>query len=282
MHALPHIPGYELVQPLGGGPLTQVFAARRRPTDERCAVKLLRDHWPEQATALRLLRREARAHRVVRHPGLVRMIDAHVTGQPYYLVFELLGGESLRERLQRDYTLDLRTAFWVVRQTAEALAALHQGGFVHADVKPDNVRLLDAGTAVLMDLGFAHRPGENLALEEEGYILGTANYLAPELCADEPRDGFATDWFSFGVMLFEMLTGTLPYPSGTLAETLERHRREEPAGRVAEAAGFWPPRLTALLEGLLARNPAARPRAALVVHELIALEIAALGLRRAG
>jgi serine/threonine protein kinase len=83
-------------------------------------------------------------------------------------------------------------------------------------------------------------------------------------------------------MLFEMLTGVLPYAPGSLAETLERHRRDEPAERVGSAARVWPPRLTALLEGLLARAPADRPRAALVVHELLALEIAALGLRRAG
>jgi serine/threonine protein kinase len=282
MHAPPHIPGYELFQPLGGGPLTEVYSARKWGTDEPCAVKLIRDSWPDHATAVRLLRREARAHRAVRHPGLVRLLDAHATEPPFFLVFELLGGESLRERLQRDYTLDLRTTFWAARQTAEALAALHQAGFVHADIKPDNVRLLDAGTAVLMDLGFAHRPGDKLAREDAGYVLGTANYLAPELCSEDPRDDFAADWFSFGVMLFEILTGSLPYESGTLSETLARHLRDEPAARVERVAWAWPPRLTALLEGLLARAPAARPRAALVVHELIALEIAALGYRRAG
>jgi serine/threonine protein kinase len=282
MHAPPHIPGYELLQPLGGGPLTVVYSARKCGTDEPCAVKLIRDSWRDHATAVRFLRREARAHRAVRHPGLVRLLDAHVTEPPFCLVFELLGGESLRERLQRDYALDLRTTFWAARQTAEAVAALHQARFVHADIKPDNVRLLDAGTAVLMDLGFAHRPGDKFARADAGYVLGTANYLAPELCAEDPRDDFAADWFSFGVMLFEMLTGSLPYEPGTLSETLERHLRDEPAARVERVAWAWPPRLTALLEGLLARAPAARPRAALVVHELIALEIAALGYRRAG
>jgi serine/threonine protein kinase len=262
--------------------MTQVFSARRVGTAEACAVKVIRDTWPDHATAVRLLRREARACRAVRHPGLVRLRDAHLTGQPFYLIFELLGGESLRERLQRVYALDLRTTFWVARQTAEALAALHQAGFVHADVKPDNVRLLNGGTAVLMDLGFAHRPADAARPEDVHLVLGTANYLAPELCTDEPGGGFAADWFSFGVMLFEMLTGTLPYVPGSLAETLERHRRDEPAERVGLVARAWPARLTALLEGLLARTPADRPRAALIVHELIALEIAALGLRQAG
>src|SRR5699024_6703217 len=105
---------------------------------------------------------------------------------------------------------DLRTAAWVARQTAEALAALHRAGYVHADVKPENVQLADAGTAVLLDLGFAHRPGETAALSDPGAVLGTANYLAPELCGDTPDDGPAADWYSFGVMLDEMLTGALP------------------------------------------------------------------------
>jgi serine/threonine protein kinase len=278
----PAIPGYELLQPLGGGPLTSVVAARRLADDARCALKLPREQWPEHADAVRLLRREARVLRAVRHPHLVRLLDGHVTGSPYFLVLELLNGESLRDRLQRDYAVDLRNAVWIARQTAEALAAVHRAGYVHADIKPDNIQLVDPGTTVLMDLGFAHRPGETLALAGEDLVLGTANYLAPELCGDVPDDGPAADWFSFGVLLFEMLTGTLPYPSGSLAETLAHRRQSEPAERVGDVAGDWPARLTALVEGLLARTPATRPRSALIVHELIALEIAALGLRRAG
>ncbi|HEY1378509.1 MAG TPA: serine/threonine-protein kinase [Gemmataceae bacterium] len=282
MPPLPHVPGYDLLRPLGGGPLTEVFAARRHADDRPCAVKLPREVWPGHTTAVRLLRREYRALRAVRHPHVVRLLDAHVTDPPYFLALEFLAGETLRDRLQRDYALDLRTTAWVARQTAEALAALHRAGFVHGDVKPENVRLSDAGTAVLVDLGFTHRPGENGVFADDGYVLGTANYLAPELCGDDPRDGPAADWFSFGVTLFETLTGTLPYPRGPVAEMLEQRRQDVAAEALTAVARSWPPRLTGLLEGLLARQPAARPPDALVVHELIALEIAALGLRRAG
>jgi serine/threonine protein kinase len=265
MQPLPQVPGYELFQPLGGGPLTHVFKARPCGGDGLCAVKLLRDEWAGHPTAVTLIRREARALLAVRHPNVVRLLDAHVTRPPFFLALELLGGESLRERLQREYALDLRTALWVARQTADGLAALHRAGFVHGDVKPENVRIIDAGTAVLVDLGFAHRPGDAAGTGGD-YVLGTANYLAPELTRADPADGYPADWFSFGVTVAEALSGQ---PVRSL-------------GEVADDALAWPARLVALLEGLLAERPEDRPAGAMVVHELVALEIAALGLRRAG
>jgi serine/threonine protein kinase len=207
-------------------------------------------------------------------------VDAHLARPPYFLVMELLPGESLRARLQREYALDVATAVWVARQTAEAIAALHRAGYVHGDVKPDNVRLVDAGTAVLIDLGFAHKPGENAALLDEGFVLGTANYLAPELCESEAVDDPAADVFALGVTLFETMTGELPYPPGSVVETMERHRSEEPSP-LCDHAGDWPPRLVRLMHRLLARKPHLRPRPLRVVQELVALEIATLQRRSA-
>jgi len=277
MQALPKVPGYELHQRLGGGPLTQVYAAREVATDTPVAVKLLRSDWEDQSTALKLLQREARVGLRVQHPSLVRVLEAHVTRPPYFLVMELLPGESLRRRLRRDYRLEVATAVWITRQTAEALAALHQAGFVHADVKPDNIRLVEDGTAKLIDLGFAHRPGENAALLRDGYVLGTVNYLAPELCTFEHDADLSSDLFSLGVTLFEMLTGQLPYPPGSTAQTLRRHRTDPPAD-IRRHVPFLPPGLASLVDRLLARRPQDRPRAAAIVQQLVGLEIA--GLRR--
>jgi serine/threonine protein kinase len=280
MPPLPTIPGYELLAPLGGGPLTCVYGARGGADDAPCAVKVLRPGWEDDPTARQLLRREARAGLAVRHPHLVRVVGAHVLAPPYFLVMELLGGESLRRRLRRDYRLDVPTTLWVARQTAEALAALHRAGFVHGDVKPDNVRLVEDGTAVLLDLGFAHHPGENDALLRQGYVLGTANYLAPELCRPGPHGDAASDLFSLGVTLFEALTGRLPYPPGTLGQTFRRHGCDPPAD-VRRAGVRVPRELAHLVARLLARRPDERPKAAAVVRQLIALEIAALRRRAA-
>jgi serine/threonine protein kinase len=280
MMSLPRIPGYELLACLGGGMVTSVYSARRLVGDEACAIKLLRPAWSEQPTAIKLLQREARACLAVRHPRLVSLRRAHVTRPPYYLVMDLLPGESLRRRLRRDYRLEPRNALWIARQTAEALAALHRAGFVHGDVKPDNIRILAEGQAMLLDLGFAHRYGENAAFWEQGYILGTINYLAPELCGAKTEDSAAADVFSLGVSIFEMLTGQLPYPAGTTAQTLVRHEAD-PAIDIRRLEIDLPAGLAELINQLLAHRAQDRPSARQAVQRLISLEIAALKRRSA-
>jgi eukaryotic-like serine/threonine-protein kinase len=280
MQPLPRIPGYELLTCLGGSLLTSVYAARARASDAPCAVKVLNRDWQDDATAVKLLQREARACLAVQHPHLVKLLDAHVTRPPYFLVMEMLGGESLRRRLRRDYRLDVGTTLWIVRQTAEALGAMHRAGLAHADVKPDNIRVVGDGRAILLDLGFAHRQGENAQLLQQGYVLGTVNYLAPELCGPEPLDDLASDLFSLGVTLFEMLTGQMPYPPGSIEQTFRRHEADPPADVRRYAASPLPAGLPELLERLLARHPDQRPRAPAVVQQLIGLEIATIGQRR--
>src|SRR5262249_32859117 len=250
MTQFPKIPGYELLQCLGGGPLTQVFAGRDCAQDSRCAVKILREEWGDQPAAIKLLQREARAGLAVSHPHLVHITYAHVMRPPHFLVMELLPGESLRCRMQRDYHISLTDTLWIGRQTVEALAALHRAGFIHGDVKPDNIRLVADGTAKLLDLGFSHRPGENTAFVQQGYLLGTANYLAPELCANDPLADESADLFSFGVTLYEMLAGRLPYPNGTMSQILKRHRCDPPAD-IRQFSGGFPSALVNLVERLL-------------------------------
>ncbi len=276
----PTVPGYELLHCLGGGMLTTVYAARSYESEGLCAVKLPRPEWSDQPIAVKLLQREARAAFAVAHPSLVKVIDAHVLKPPHFLAMEMLSGESLRRRLRRDYRLDTTSAVWFARQIAEALSALHRKGFIHGDVKPDNVRLLADGRAVLLDLGFAHRAGENASLFEAGYILGTVDYLAPELCGPEPHDDPRSDIFSLGAMLFEMLTGELPYESGGVVDTLRR-RQTDPARFLSEWLENVPRGLATPVNCMLSRHPQDRPNAVAVVQELIACEIATLRGRRA-
>ena len=281
MLRFPHIPGYQIHQRLGGGLLTAVYAARDCETDEPCAIKVLREDWEDPATGIKLLQREARAGLQVHDPRLVNIRHAHVLTPPYFLMMDLLAGESLRRRLRRDYRLELSDTLWIARQTAQALGALHRAGFLHGDVKPDNIRLVEDGAAVLIDLGFAHRPGENASFLQRGYVLGTPDYLAPEQCRPKPAADFSSDLFSLGVVLFEMLTGKLPYPPGSLDQTFKRHGCDPPAD-IRHYAGALPEPLARLVERLLSRHPQRRPTAESVVQQLIALEIASLSRRKVG
>jgi eukaryotic-like serine/threonine-protein kinase len=280
MMALPRIPGYELLTCLGGGVITTVYAARACDSDTPCAVKTLRPDWQDQPVAIKLLQREARACFGVQHPHLVRLLDAHVMKPPYYLVMEFLGGESLRRRMRRDYQLNLANALWIARQMAEALQAIHRKGFIHGDVKPENIRLVDVNKAILLDLGFTHRPGENAPFLEKGYVLGTVDYLAPELCGNDPKDDARADIYSLGVTLFEMLTGQLPFALGEAMETMHRHRTEEPR-LLTDYLPEAPASVTELIDRMLSREPRDRPHIGRLLHELILNEIASLSHRRA-
>ena len=155
--------GFRLEGPLiaGGSYTHEAYYERedRQLADAIVALKYLREDAPHFDLALTLLRREARVGLTVIHPNLVRLRTDHTIVKPYFITMDLLRGEPLRSILKRRRTLRINTALWIARQVAEALAALHKIGHVHGDVKPENVRLTDSRTAVLIDLGYAHKPG---------------------------------------------------------------------------------------------------------------------------
>ncbi len=132
---------------------------------------------------------------------------------------------------------------------------------------------------ISIDLGFAHRAGENAPLLEKGFILGTVNYLAPELCQTPPHDCPASDLFSLGVTLFEMLTGQLPYPAGSVQQTIRSHATHKPRD-IRHLDHALPSGLSSLVMRLLGPEPDQRPRLSQVIQQLISLEIAALRPRK--
>jgi serine/threonine protein kinase len=256
-----------------------VYSARDVERGWDCAVKLPRPDCDDQITAIKLLQREARVGLQVQHPHLVRIEEAHVTAPPCFLVMGLLSGEPLRARLRRAESMPWGESVWIVRQTAEALASLHRQGFVHGDVKPDNIQLVDDGTAVLIDLGFAHRPGENVSFLEVGCVLGTADYMAPELCGFRDEGDAASDIFSLGATLYEMLSGRLPFPDGSLRQTLRRHQCDPPTP-IRSLVADLPKELESVVHEMLAHQPRSRPSASALVRRLVNLEIASLGWRK--
>ena len=275
----PSIPGFRFLAHLGGGPLFQVWEVRPADDVAPFALKCPRPEASDSPTALTLLRREARAGRLVQHPRLLNVVRAHLDGPPYYLLSELLVGETMADRMARGGgRLSPRNASWIVRQTAEALAALHAAGLIHADVKPANVQVAPGGEATLLDLAFAHKAGEDRRLHACGHVSGTANYIAPELCRFPPVEGPSADVFALGVVLFEALTGSLPYASGSLEAAVEARHTETPR-TLADVPGRWPDRLPTLVAAMLDTDPGRRPTATRVVWELMRVEMRLLRQR---
>jgi serine/threonine protein kinase len=270
MPELPIIPGYDLIHQLGGR-RSLVYRAREWGSGDDVALKFASHQIPEVVSRL-LLAREARAGLAVRHVYLVHIRAAQLSQEPRFVVMDLLPGEPLRAILDWERRLEIPAALRVARQIAEALAALHRAGFVHGDVKPENVQCVDAENAVLLDLGFSHRPDENQLFAQQNLVLGTANYLAPERCGADPGADERSDIFSLGIMLFEMLTGTLPYSTGTIPETLRTHRHGI-AADLRDFPGDWPWALIRLLQRMLAFRPGDRPPATILSQELLGLEI---------
>ena len=254
----PRLPGYVLHQRLGGGPTSDVYAATDESLRQSWAVKVLKREAENDATNRRLFEREARIGLALNHPHLVRFVTARTDrAGSRHLVMEQLTGICLRQAVRRR-VLPVATTLGFAHQMAEALAEMHRLGYVHGDIKPENIHLVPGRKAKLLDFGFAHHPGDNIALLEEGCVLGTANYIAPELCSGPPIDDFAADVYGLGVTLFELLTGRLPYREGTSEETMIRHR-DEPAASLRSYPGDWSADIASLVDGMTERNPSDRP-----------------------
>jgi serine/threonine protein kinase len=264
------IAGIEWVRPLGRGSVTEVFAVRSTTSAERFALKRIRPAKRNDPLALHLLKTEARVGLAIQHPNVIRTVAAHLKFTPRYLLLEWLEGETLRRRLNRQHKFSWRAIAEILRDCAAGLAALHGKGFIHGDIKPDNIYLLRGGGTKIIDLGFAHRPNEHRSMQEEGYVLGTAQYVAPELCEDQSIDDYSSDLFSLGVTAFEMFTRRLPYPFASSEELLRLHRDTLPELLVSTELDT-PRVLIELVNALLSRRPKKRPSAANLQKEMTRL-----------
>ncbi len=252
-----------------------VHAARPKNSGDRehmYVVKTLRSDVADADSLATLLRREATVGCNVCHPHLVPVLDAGLIDPPYFIVMPRLHGQTLRRTMETSGPLPARAALWIARQTAEALAALHHEGWLHGDLKPSNVFVSLDGHATLLDLGFARR-FEEFGSAADRLLLGTFNYIAPEMITSAVRADARSDLYSLGAMMYEMLSGELPFKADSLAALAEQHRQAKPVA-LAERNSDLPVVLCDLVDRTLAKEPLRRPQsAAEVVRSLITLEI---------
>ncbi|MEU4036016.1 serine/threonine-protein kinase [Streptomyces collinus] len=251
---------YRLLAKLGHGGMGTVWRAKDEVVDREVAVKEPRvpDSLPERerANAYERMRREARAAARLDHPSVVDVYDvAVVDGRPW-IVMELVRGRSLGDALQEG-TLDAREAARIGLQVLGALEAAHAAGVLHRDVKPDNVLLGRYDRVVLTDFGIAQIEGET-NLTDTGGFVGSPEYIAPERVLGR-RPGPASDLWSLGVVLYTVTEGVSPFRRSNTPATLQSVLHATPA---APAAARGP--LAEVVDGLLRKDPAARPDAARV------------------
>ncbi len=264
---------YRLLVPIGTGSTGAVYEARHEPSGATVAVKVLRERWRTSAGQKRRFEREARAGSIIRHRHIVRLLDAGVEADgTAWQVLELLQGRELATAIE-ERPLAVEEAMLLGRQLLEALHAVHLRGYVHRDVKPENVFLVereDGGLfAKLLDFGIAKPVVPTLstpALTEEGVILGTPQYMAPEQITGDLPVTPASDLWALGAVLFCALTGRPPFHEAQLSTLLVKIARE-PAPSVSYFRGDVPRRFAEILARALRTHPAHRYRDALEMSE---------------
>ncbi len=225
---------YRVTAQLGSGGMCTVYSAVHLESEQTVALKVLPLAWAAAPELLARLRSEATALRKVAHPNVVKLFDVGEveprTGGLYLALEWLPNGLDRVLRAQYPEPLPAPTALRIAAGIARGLAAVHAAGQIHRDVKPSNVLLRTDGTPVLVDFGIATHlaaVAADLRLTPTNVVVGTADYIAPEQAAGAPLDG-RTDLYSLGVVLYEMLTGQVPFAGRDPLATLRAHLEEPP------------------------------------------------------
>jgi tetratricopeptide (TPR) repeat protein len=246
---------YRIVALAGVGGMGMVYRARDEQLDIDVALKVLRPEVAADPGFRGLFRKELLLARQVSHRHAVRIHDLGVDGELLFLTMDYVAGRSLRALLADEGPLPAPRAVAIARQLAEALAAAHAEGVVHRDLKPANVLVDESGRAFITDFGVARSMAAAGPTHTEG-IVGTPDYLSPEQARGEPVDG-RSDLYALGLLLFEMLSGKLPFAGESYTERLAQRLSGE-ARDLRDAGVEAPPRLRALVRRCLERNPAWR------------------------
>jgi eukaryotic-like serine/threonine-protein kinase len=256
---------YELKDPVGTGGMSTVFCAHDTLLERDVALKILHEHHSRDDDYVERFRHEARAVAQLSHPNIVTVIDRGEAGGRQFIVFEYVEGANLKELVSREQ-LPVRRVLELGLEVARALGFAHAQGIVHRDVKPQNVLLSADGRAKVTDFGIARSLDAVGGRTETGTVLGTSHYIAPEQARGERVDA-KTDVYSFGCMLFEMLTGAVPFDGDSFLSVAMQHVNE-PAPSVLERRPEAPLRLAHLIERCLEKDPAERPSMDACVAEL--------------
>jgi serine/threonine-protein kinase len=257
---------YRLERSLGNGGMGEVFVATDSTLGRRVALKRLSPAVADDEAAKARFFREARALARINSSNVVAVFDAAANGDPY-LVMELIQGTTLREELRRNRRIAPERAVTIAAGVAAGLAAAHAQGVIHRDVKPSNIFLTSDGEPKVGDFGIARIEHGDQTVTIPGQTFGSAAYMAPEQATNGRVDGRA-DIYSLGCVLYEMLAGRRPFEGSDGVALTYQHVHTDPV-RVDSFDGRISPELASLVDSMLEKDPAQRPRTAEEVRDAL-------------
>ena len=244
---------YELEELVGTGGMSSVYRAHDRLLERDVALKVLHQQFVADTDYVERFRREARSVAQLSHPNIVTVIDRGEQDGRQFIVFEYINGENLKALVEREGPLPEQDAVRLALQIARALGFAHDNGLVHRDVKPQNVLLNGDGQAKVTDFGIARSLAVKGGLTQTGTVMGTSDYIAPEQARGSRVDA-QSDIYSLGAVLYELLTGEVPFPGDNFVAVAMRHINEPPPN-VRERRPDVSPRLDALIRRAMAKEP---------------------------
>src|SRR5213083_841735 len=245
---------YRIVRKLGTGGMADVYLAEDQELGRRVAIKILNDRHAADDSFVERFRREAKNAAGLSHPNIVSIYDRGTAEGTYYIAMEYLDGRSLKELIVSRGPAPVKTAVEYTRQILAAIGFAHKHGIVHRDIKPHNVLVGPEGRLKVTDFGIARSGASQMT--EVGSIIGTAQYLSPEQARGAPVDQ-TSDLYSAGVVLYEMLTGQVPFTGDTPLEIAMKHLSEIPRPP-SELRPEVPHDLDLVVVRALAKDPADR------------------------
>ena len=246
---------YQLDRIIGEGGMAVVYHGQDLLLNREVAIKILRDHFATDEGFLKRFEREGQIAAGMSHPNIVNVYDVGHDGELHYIVMENVRGPNLKELIYKHGPFSVDGAVFIIGQVAAALDYAHQRGLVHRDIKPQNILVNREGNAKVVDFGIA-KGMRDANLTEAGTGMGTVHYVSPEQARGDPV-GPASDLYSTGVVLFEMLTKALPFDADTPVAIAMKHVQTAPP-RPSSLNSTIPPQIDAIVMRALAKDPAAR------------------------
>lgn len=258
---------YEILETLGRGGMGVVYRAHDRALGRDVALKILRDDLRGEARVLARFRREAETFARLDHPNIVHVHSVGAIDNIPYIAMQYIEGETLANRLRRNGPMPWQEALRIGLRVAEALASAHAAQVIHRDIKPGNILLGDDDGVHVTDFGIAKVLNAATQLTVDGSRLGTPQYMCPERCRNQEITP-SSDLYSLGVVLFQSITGKLPYSARSSVELIDKITGETPA-RAGTLVPGLPDSVERLLAWLLEKTPARRPAGAAALAEAI-------------